>query len=63
MLKTVNGKSGVKKMPDMVSLIMGQELGYTKGKAEGAGHIVVDGTNMTFADDGEGNLTMTVTEE
>lgn len=50
-------------MPDMVSLIMGQELGYAKGVKDGAGRIVVDGTNMTFADDGEGNLTMTVTEE
>lgn len=42
---------------------MGQDAGYKKGVKDGAGTIVVDGTNMTFADDGEGNLTMTVTEE
>ena len=48
---------------DILSYEMGKENGYNKGVKDGAGHIVVDGTNMTFADDGEGNLTMTVTEE
>ena len=53
-------------MPGMLewaSYIMGQDAGYKKGVKDGEGHIVVDGTNMTFTDDGEGNLTITVTEE
>ena len=64
MLKTVNGKSGVKTMPlDILSYEMGKENGYNKGYIDGTGNIVIDGTNMTVTDDGEGNLTMTVTEE
>ena len=35
---------------------------FILGLKKGQGNIEVDGTNMTFADDGEGNITMTVTE-
>lgn len=35
---------------------------YILGKESGTGHIVVDGTNMNCTDDGNGNITVTVTE-
>lgn len=37
-------------------------VSYTLGKESGTGQIVVDGTNLNCADDGEGNITVTVTE-
>ena len=48
---------------DWMAFLMGQQNGYAKGVDDGTGNIVIDGTNMTFSDDGEGNLTITVTEE
>lgn len=59
MPQTPSGKSGVKKMPDMPSYIMGQDAGYAKGKAAGKGVVELEGTDYTFTDDGEGNITIT----
>ena len=41
-------------MLDIVSYILGEE--------KGTGQIVVDGTNMNCTDDGNGNITVIVTE-
>lgn len=38
-------------------------LSYILGRKAGQGEVVIDGENITFADDGEGNITVTVTTE
>ncbi|MBP5461879.1 MAG: hypothetical protein J6Y20_07130 [Lachnospiraceae bacterium] len=47
------------RMLDMPSYIMGQDAGYAKGKAAGKGVVELEGTDYTFTDDGEGNITIT----
>lgn len=37
-------------------------VSYILGKEKGIGQIVVDGTNLNCTDDGNGNITVTVTE-
>lgn len=45
-------------MIDLISYL----LGHKKGVTEGTMHVEIDGKNLTCADDGEGSITVTVTE-
>lgn len=37
-------------------------MGYTKGKADGARDVILSADAYTFADDGQGNITVTEEE-
>lgn len=48
---------------DILFYEMGKENGYNKGYIAGKVNVELDSDTLTFADDGEGNITISDAEE